>query len=64
MLFGTLEPPLSAFRVLSVISQCPLGPGAICCSDVTYEGRPVLHRFSLVEMAVPYADPRVRIVLL
>jgi len=26
--------------------------------DVSYDGRPVLHRASLVEMAVPYADPR------
>lgn len=25
--------------------------------DVKYEGRPILHRASLVEMAVPYADP-------
>ena len=25
--------------------------------DVTYDGRPILHRASLVEMAVPYADP-------
>jgi len=29
------------------------------CSDVSYSGRPVVHRMSLVEMAVPYADPRV-----
>jgi primary-amine oxidase len=26
--------------------------------DVTYNGRPILHRASLVEMAVPYGDPR------
>jgi primary-amine oxidase len=25
--------------------------------DVSYNGRPILHRASLVEMAVPYADP-------
>lgn len=25
--------------------------------DVSYEGRPILHRGSLVEMAVPYGDP-------
>jgi primary-amine oxidase len=25
--------------------------------DVAYDGRPILHRGSLVEMAVPYADP-------
>ena len=25
--------------------------------DVSYDGRPVMHRGSLVEMAVPYADP-------
>ncbi len=26
--------------------------------SVRYGGRPVMHRLSLVEMAVPYADPR------
>lgn len=26
--------------------------------NVRYSGRPVMHRLSLVEMAVPYADPR------
>ena len=25
--------------------------------DVSYDGRPIMHRASLVEMAVPYADP-------
>jgi primary-amine oxidase len=25
--------------------------------DVSYDGRPIIHRASLVEMAVPYADP-------
>eukprot|EP00983_Pelagomonas_calceolata_P132036 1161832-Pelagomonas_calceolata.AAC.8 len=29
-------------------------------SDVSYDGRPILYRFSFVEMAVPYAEPRVR----
>lgn len=29
----------------------------IVLHDVSYDGRPIMHRASLVEMAVPYADP-------